>query len=374
MKNNRAEIQTAVGLLNLSLYVDKEMCDMRKKFLCVLLTCGLLALAGCNQTSNTDSLQTDVISATQDVFAMDTYMTVSAYGDNAKEAVSAAIEEIQRLDCLLTAASDTGETYKVNQNGGGVLSEDGMYLLERSLELYEKTDGTFNIAIFPVMTAWGFISDDFKVPSEETLQSALNLTNVDNIVVDTDASTIDFTVEGMAIDFGGIAKGYTSSRVIQILQEYEVESAVINLGGNVQVLGAKTDGSPWRVGIIDPAVPEGAVGVLEVVDCAVITSGGYERYFEENGITYHHIIDPSTGYPADKGLASVTIVCKDGTLADGLSTSLYVMGQEKATAFWQENKEEFDVIFVTDNGAVFVTEGIAEKFVSEKEIHVINAY
>lgn len=346
---------------------------MKKKLLCLLLALGVLVCAGCGQTSSSIPPETEMKSASQDVFAMDTYMNVTAYGDNAEEAVSAAIEEIVRLDSLLTATDDIGETYTVNHKGGGKLSEDGMYLLERSLELHKSTQGAFNVAIFPVMTAWGFVNDDFAVPSQDILQETLSLTDVDNILVDGDSSEVNFAVEGMAIDFGGIAKGYTSSRVIQILQEYGIENAVVNLGGNVQVLGSKTDGSAWRVGVIDPADPEGTVGVLEAVDSAVITSGGYERFFEEDGVKYHHIIDPATGYPAENGLASVTIVSQDGTLADGLSTSLFVMGQEKATTFWQENREVFDVIFVTDDGQIFVTEGIEEDFVSEKEVSVIKA-
>lgn len=347
--------------------------NMKKKILCLLLACGLLAFAGCGQTTVSGQSDTDTESATQDVFAMDTYMTVTAYGDGAEEAVSAAIAEIERLDALLTATDDTGETYTVNQNGGGSLSEDGMYLLERSLELYESTEGAFNVAIFPVMTAWGFVDDAFGVPSEAELKEALALLDVSSILVDTDGSTVTFAREGMAIDFGGIAKGYTSSRVIQILEEYGIESAVVNLGGNVQVLGEKVDGSAWRVGILDPANPDEGIGVLETIDCAVITSGGYERCFEEDGVIYHHIIDPSTGYPAENGLASVTIVSQDGTLADALSTSLFVMGLEKATAFWQKNSDSFDVIFITDSGEIYVTEGIADDFTAEQEVSVIEA-
>ncbi|MBO5460703.1 MAG: FAD:protein FMN transferase, partial [Ruminococcus sp.] len=150
-----------------------------------------------------------------------------------------------------------------------------------------------------------------------------------------------------------------------------IGNGLINLGGNVHVVGTKTDGSKWRVGIQNPENDSEYIGVLTVSDSAVITSGGYERYFEEEGITYHHIIDPSTGYPAENGLISVTIVSKDGTLADGLSTSLYVMGLEKAEQYWQEHSEEFDAILLTEGNELYVTEGITEDFSSDQEFHVI---
>lgn len=349
---------------------------MKKKILIMfLLTLGV-TFSGCSKDSEqvkTDSTEAVVEQepVTQEVFAMDTYMTVTAYGENAEEAVEASIEEIQRLDTLLSATSDTGEVYTVNQNGGGVLSEDSMYLLERSLELNELTEGAFNVTIFPIMELWGFISDEFTVPSEEDLQENLNLVNIDGITINDKSSEIEFLKRGMAIDFGGIAKGYTSTSVADIFREMGVESGLINLGGNVHVVGTKTDGSKWKVGIQSPENDSEYLGILAVSDCAVITSGGYERYFEEDGITYHHIIDPSTGYPAENGLISVTIVSKDGTLADGLSTSLYIMGLEKAEQFWQEHSEEFDAILMTEENEIYVTEGIAQDFTSDQDVYVI---
>lgn len=345
---------------------------MMKKICGLLIACGLLFAAGCGQTFGRDSSK-ELPSATMDVFAMDTYMTVTAYGTKAEAAVTAAIDEIQRLDELLTATGETGEIYQVNQSGGGFLSEDGMYLLERSLELYQNTEGAFNVAIFPVMKTWGFVDDVFAVPEAEQLHEALALAVPEEIQIAPEDAGVTFLKEGMAIDFGGIAKGYTSVRVTEILKDYGIASAVINLGGNVQVMGTKTDGSAWRVGVINPANPDNTIGVLETADKAVITSGGYERYFEQDGICYHHIIDPATGYPAENGLASVTIVSADGVLADGLSTSLFVMGQEKGTQYWREHSEQFDVIFVTDGGEIFATEGLADAFTSEKSVQIIQA-
>ena len=180
---------------------------------------------------------------------------------------------------------------------------------------------------------------------------------------------------GQEIDFGGIAKGYTSARVMEIFQEYQIESGMISLGGNVQVLGKKPDGNRWQVGIQDPNGQTGEVlAVLEAEDCAVVTSGGYERYFEEDGNTYIHILDPRTGYPADQDLASVTIVSEDGTLADALSTSLYLMGSRNAEKYWQTHQDAFDMVLITEEGTIQVTEGICKDFHSEEPYEILTGY
>lgn len=307
----------------------------------------------------------------QDVFAMDTYMTVTAYGDAAQEAVSDAVEEIHRLDGLLSTGDENSEVYKLNQDGGGKLSEDTRYLLERSLELWKDTEGRFEIGIYPVMQAWGFTDGEYQVPSGEKLQQLLALADSSQIFIDEENSSVVFGIEGMEIDLGGIAKGYTSARIMDIYREHGVSSGLVSLGGNVQVMGRRPDGDPWRVAIQDPSGGDDYLGVLEAEDCAVITSGGYERYFEEDGVVYHHIIDPGTGYPADSGLVSVTIVSPDGTLADGLSTSLFLMGREEAKRYWQQHSGEFDAILLDRDGNLYLTEGIADQFTSEREIQVI---
>ena len=173
--------------------------------------------------------------------------------------------------------------------------------------------------------------------------------------------------EGQQIDLGGIAKGYTGEKLTEIFQGYGVSSAMVSLGGNIQAIGTKPDGSSWRVGIRDPKGGQADyIGVIQVQDEAVVTSGGYERYFQANGKTYIHIIDPRTGYPVENDLLSVTIVSRDGTLADGLSTALYIMGYEEAVSFWQQHQDEFDVILITDDGQIHVSKKLQNKFQSEK--------
>ena len=347
---------------------------------CVCLSVSLL-LGGCNNikqdtTTETKNTQTEEKAesneeASKDIFAMDTYMTVTAYGAKAQEAVDEAEAEIQRLDELLSTGNEESEIAQLNQNKSATLSEDAGYLVERALELNKETDGAFDIAIYPVMEAWGFPTQNYQVPTADTLESLLKRADVSQIIYDENSRKISFGREGMKIDLGGIAKGYTSSRIMDIYKENNISSGLVNLGGNVQALGTKPDGSKWRVAVQSPDDTEDYLGILSVEDKAVITSGGYERYFEQDGKTYHHIINPKTGYPAENGLTSVTVVSEDGTLADGLSTSLFIMGKEEAIEFWRAHSDEFDIIMLTDEGKLYVTEGIQDDFSTEMEMEII---
>ena len=362
---------------------------MKKRKLLIALLCGALVclpLAGCNNkngASGTDSSVQSEVSEdageqnssdssqeyTSDVFAMDTYMTLTAYGENAQEAVEAGIAEIQRLDDLLSTGKDTSEVAQINANGGGVLSEDTDYLVKRALDIYQSTNGAFDISIYPVMQLWGFTTGNFAVPSESDLAAKLALVDAGKIILSEENGQTSISLpEGMEIDLGGIAKGYTSGRVMDVMKSCGIKSAVINLGGNAHVLGNKTDGSQWKVGIQDPEDENGYLGGVSVTDKAIITSGGYERYFvdKDTGVKYHHIIDPKTGYSANNGLISVTIVSADSTLADGLSTSLFVLGTEDAITYCEEHCAEdgFDAIMEDEDVKLYITDVIYDDFIN----------
>ena len=356
----------------------------KKKFTAVILTAALLCflMSGCSQEAGDEQTGTDTSSSTSStsassnaeysdqVFAMDTYMTLTAYGENAQEAVEAGIAEIERLDALLSTGTETSEVAVINANGGGTMSEDTLYLVERSLEIYESTGGAYDITIYPVMVLWGFTNDEFAVPDDESLAAALELVDAGLLsVTENEDGTGTLTMaEGQEIDLGGIAKGYASGRVMEIFEEYGITSAMISLGGNVHVLGNKTDGSQWRVGIQDPDDSSAIIAGLLITGEAVITSGGYERYFEdeETGMTYHHIIDPETGYSAYNGLVSVTIISEDSTLADALSTSLFVMGTEEAINYCETYCSEygFEALLVTDDGDIYITAALEDDIFS----------
>ena len=324
---------------------------MKRLFIGALLAAALM-LAGCGaQTSAEESSQT------REVYAMDTVMTLEACGQNADAALDEAVAEIERLDALWSIASSDGEIARLNAEKKITASADTLALLTRAKEISAATDGLFSTTIAPLMEAWGFTSGDYRVPDEAEL-SAL-LAHVDDEEIAISDSTVTIPADAK-VDLGGIAKGFTSARVMEIFRENGIKNGILSLGGNVQALGTKPDGTLWRVGLQNPADERALFATLELADKAVITSGAYERNFEQDGIVYHHIIDPRTGYPAESGLSSVTIVSDDGTLADGLSTALFIMGKEAAVEFWRSNRDDFDMVLLADDGAVTVSAGIAD--------------
>ena len=321
-----------------------------------LLTLCIAAFTACQ---NSDENKKE----SKDIFAMDTYMTVTAYGKNAENAVDEAVDEINRLETVLSAQKKESDIYKLNQTGSGTLSEDTKDIVSEALKINKTTNGAFDISIYPLMVKWGFTTQKYNVPSKNEISKLLKNVDSSKIEFDEKSSSIKLG-KNMKIDLGGIAKGYTSSRVMQIFKDCGVTSGLVSLGGNVQALGTKTDGTDWQIAIENPDKSSDYIGVVSVKDKAVITSGGYERYFEKNGKTYHHILDPKTGYPAESGLKSVTIVSDNGTLADALSTSLFVMGKEKALDYWREHKNEFDTVLVEDDGNITITDGLKKVFKS----------
>lgn len=340
----------------------------------MLLACGLLS--GCSKYFPVEKEETgggaDIPSATRDIFAMDTVMTVTAYGDRAEDAIQAAADEIDRLDMLFSVGEPSSDISKLNAGKTAQVSGETMGLIQRSQELYRSTKGALNIAVYPLMKAWGFTTGEYRVPETEELASLLQHMDVEAIACDQDTGKVTLP-EAAGVDLGAIAKGYTSSCLMDIFAEYGLRSGIVSLGGNVQVYRDKPDGTKWRVAVEDPfgSDKQDYAGILEVENKAVITSGAYERYFEQDGKRYHHILDPATGYPADSGLASVTIVSGDGALADGLSTALFVMGKEEAIAYWREHETEFDVILIEESGDMTVSAGLKDCFTSDKPFTVV---
>lgn len=306
--------------------------------------------------------------ATETVFAMDTYMSLSASGKKANEALKKCVEEIVSLDSILATEKENSEVHRLNEVKTAPLSPVVAELFSKSIEISNITDGNFDITVYPVMKLWGFNNGNEKhVPSKASIDKLLPFVDYSLIETSIDSDT-GFTSlsmpENVEVDFGGIAKGYTAYRLKAILEKYKIKSALISLGGNIRVIGKKADGSPWKVAIQSPDDSLPYLGVLSVSDKAIVTSGGYERFFEEDGNVYHHIIDPKTGYPANTGLKSVTIVTDDDTLADGLSTALFVMGPKKAIDFYKESSLSFDFVLYTDGNELFISEGLKDAFTS----------
>ena len=343
----------------------------RNKIMGILLCCTLI-FSGCaekrEEAQQMLSKYSDENLHEMTTFAMDTVMQFTLYHENGEQLLIDAEQEIRRLEQLFSVTMEDSEIARLNQQAGAgsiSLSKDTEKVLKKGQEIGELTNQAFDITISPVVKAWGFTTDGEKyVPSPETLEGLLPLTKAEDLVIDEDASTAELLKKGMAVDLGGIAKGYTSDAVTALLKERGVTSGLVYLGGNISAIGTKPNGEKWKIAVENPLDANDYVGLLEVEDCSVITSGGYQRFFEENGIRYHHIIDSNTGYPADKGLLSVTIISKDGTKADGFSTALFVMGYEEAVDLWR-NSNDFEVVFVTTDRRVIATEGVATFFTFE---------
>ena len=331
--------------------------------------CLLLALLLTGSLSGCDSGP-----AEGQAFAMDTVMNFSAYGKAGEDAIAAAQERIYQLDAELSRTREDSEVSKLNQAGSAMTAVgDDVWKLLNSAKTYSAaTDDAFDITVAPVVTAWGFTTDTYQVPSQAELDALLPLVDDSRIQLEerTDGCYAALG-QGQSIDLGGIAKGYASDCVAEIFAQHGVESGMISLGGNVYVSGAKPDGSAWRVGVQDPQDSNATVGVLDLTNAYAVTSGGYQRYFEQDGKRYHHIIDPATGYPAESGLLQVTVVAGGdddgnpagtGTMCDAFSTALFVMGEEKALEFWRSGVYDFDLVLVTDDGRVLVTDGLADRF------------
>jgi thiamine biosynthesis lipoprotein len=318
---------------------------------------------------------------TSTIFAMDTVMELQIAGG--RDFTPEAEEYIRRLEKELSVTDASSEIAGLNADGEGELTEEVGSILLQAKDVCDRTGGALDITIYPVLRAWGFTTGEYRVPGDDEIAELLRSVDYKGIDIEVEENASDSdsgdgagsTVkvglsEGMQVDLGSVAKGYTGTAVADMLRSEGVTHALLNLGGNVQCIGSKPDGNPWKVAIKSPFPDSdsGMIGVVEADDVAIITSGGYERYFEEDGKRYWHILDPETGRPAENGLVSVTIVGKDGLLCDGLSTALFVEGLDKAIEQYRQS-DDFEAIFVTENREVYVTEGLADKFALTSEYH-----
>ena len=326
-----------------------------------------------NEKINSDYDSEREKSSESEIFALDTAITLKVYGNKRNAVLKKLENRISELDNLLSTGKADSEVSRLNDTGKAVLSETSISLVKKSLELNKQTGGLFDITIYPLMELWGFPTKNYRIPSDKEIKATLKNVGSDKIIFDENTGKISFKNKGMKIDFGGIGKGYITDELVKILTDEGVESAIINLGGNVFGLNKKPDGSLWNVAIRDPDEPENYMAAIRIGNSAVITSGGYERYFEENGKIYHHILNPKTGKPSDSNLKSVSIVSKNATLADALSTSLFIMGEKKAIEYWRKNGADFDIILMTVDNRLLVSEGISGQVISDKyEVETVN--
>ncbi|OPY56266.1 MAG: Thiamine biosynthesis lipoprotein ApbE precursor [Pelotomaculum sp. PtaU1.Bin035] len=294
---------------------------------------------------------------TDEKFIMDTLIRVTVYSDDeqkGKGALDKAFAEFERINNLTDRFPKEGENtsvssdvIRINENAGiqpVQVSADTLNIVQRSIYYAQLSGGSFDITIGPIMDLWGFGKNVQRVPSDDQIEKALSLVDYRKVVVDPDNGTVYLQQPGMSLDFGGVAKGYATEEAAKILRELGIEHAIINAGGNVYALGARPDGSPWRVGVRDPRNEDGLLAILSVKDISVVTSGDYERYFEEGGLRYSHLIDPSTGKQA-RDLMQTTVVAESSTDADIINKPLFVLGRRQGMSF-AESLQGVGAIFV----------------------------
>lgn len=292
-------------------------------------------------------------------FYFDTVVTLTLMGGT-QDQLDAMWAACARYEALLSKTISTSDVARINKANGQPVTVDPetWEILRQAKTVSDASDHAFSMTIAPVVGMWDFVNGTHRMPTEEQRLAALPLIDDDALVLG-EGDTVTLPA-GMSIDLGGIAKGYIADQIAAMVAG-KVQGAILNFGGNVYVVGAKADGSAFRVGIQDPASQLGATKAIATVrDASVVTSGIYERYFVEDGVWYHHILDPKTGLPADTDLASASIIHESSMLADAYATACIVLGSEKALTLLSQ--QGLDAMLITREGTVLTTDGFEEKY------------
>lgn len=340
-------------------------------FLCLLVMSFSFLLTSC---------KTEVNSEAAEFFVFDTVVDITAYGENAKEAINAVREELYWYDALLSATNETSDIYKLNSNQTGQVSDETAEIIDKSLKISEISDGCLDITIYPISELWGFTGGNYRVPEKSEIEEALNFVGYNKISLQEE--TVVKEEPNVKIDLGAVAKGYIGDKAAEAVKNAGCDSAILSIGGNVVAVGKKPDGEDFNIGVAWTD-GKGICATIPLSDISAVTSGTYQRNFTENGVFYHHIIDPKTGYPAESDVGSVTIFSNDGLAADGLSTAFFVMGSEKAVEFYESEKylqlgiDSLDFMIIKNDGTCIVTENIYKNikfdddYISESCVNVI---
>lgn len=333
------------------------------KLICIALCAAMLVpLTGCGETRESQ----------REVYAMDTVMTLTAYGKNANAGLRAAESIILSMDNALDPELSTSTVYAINhaQGASTVVSGQIAKMISTAYTVYKQSEGALDLTLYPLVKRWGFIDGKYYVPTAEEIAEDLSRLCFDKLVLSSFPASGSYSVSIPSygeMSFASVAKGCAADNAVEAMRQAGVTSGIISLGGNVQTLGLRPDGSEWRVAVQDPANTASYLGVVSVGETAVVTSGGYQRYFTDSrGTTYQHIINPASGYPVTNTLQSVTIICPDGTLADCLSTAMYVLGESRAINYWR-TYGGFEMILVTKESKIICTKGLIEEFTLTNE-------
>ena len=331
-----------------------------KKISCLLAVLMTVAIfVGCSKSK----VPAEPTSKTS--LVLGTVCTITLYDSDDTEIIDKAFARLTDLEATLSINKSGTELDKVNSMAGKEpvkVSADTLNVVKKGLEYSAMSNGTLDITVGPLVKLWGIGTEWAAVPSEADIETAKNLINYENVIIDEANSTIYLKNPGMVIDLGAIAKGYAADEVVKLLTDHGVKSAIVNLGGNIFAMGNKVDNSLWKIGVQNPEKDgESTIGYVTVANKSVVTSGVYERYFEEDGKKYHHILSPETGYPYENEILGVSIISDASIDGDSLSTTLFALGVEKGLELI-ESIDGVDAIFVTRDHKLHMTKGFEEIF------------
>jgi thiamine biosynthesis lipoprotein len=334
----------------------------KSKKIKIITMCTLLAitLAGCSK-----KVEEPVEPISQTEFLMGTVCSIKIYDKSSTKVLDKAFKKIAEIENIMSINKDQSQVIDINNAAGEnpvKVSDGTMEVLKEGVKFAGLTEGKMDITVGPLVKLWGIGTEAARVPSKEEIEEKKALISYKNLILNEKDKTAFLRNKGMIIDLGAIAKGYTADQVAKVLQENGVEHAIINLGGNVFAMGKNVTGTPWKVGIQDPFTQRGEIiGLIEVDNKSVVTSGIYERYFEKDGKKYHHILSTSTGYPCDNSIAGVSIISEKSIDGDALSTSVFSMGVEDGMKFIN-TMPGVEAIFITKDKEVYITPGLKDNF------------
>lgn len=305
----------------------------------------------------------------REFFGLGTVNSVSIYNCGQTELPDRIQQRVQELENKLSVFRPGSEIWNINRNAGKEpvkISEETFRLLSLAKEFGILSGGAFCITVRPLVSLWNIGKQGDFIPEPEKIEAAKRLVGDASLILDETEHTAFLLKPGQGVDLGGIAKGYVADEIKRMMTDAGVESAIINLGGNIVAVGSRPDGQPWQVGIQNPAAVRGQIiGTLAVKDKTVVTSGRNERFFLKDGVCYHHLLDPRTGRPSDSGLLSVTVVGDCSAEADALTTAVFVMGIQKGVKLLKTRNA--DAIFATDDYQIYLTQGMLHQFSVKKE-------
>lgn len=344
----------------------------KKSWIIGCLLMFLLMMAGCTKKTEQEEVKINKEPYSDQQTLIGTYVQIRIYDDGKEEVLEKAFDKVKDLGDRITVNEKGSEIDKINEQAGiqpVKVSDDVYELIKRAYEYSEDSNGGFDMAIGPITQLWHIGFSDARKPSQEEIDTALKLVDYKKVILDDEEKTVYLQEKGMSLDLGAIAKGFITDEVVKVLKENDVTTAIVDLGGNVYVLGnsPREQGADWTVGIQDPNKARNTViGKIKESNKTLVTSGIYERYLEVDGQKYHHLFDPETGYPFDNDIAGVTVITDQSIDGDGLSTAVFSMGVKKGLEY-AESLDNVEVIFVTKEDEVFISKGIEKTFELDKD-------